>query len=69
MTPRPKILSAELFGGHQIRLYTPNGPICEDFSPWLLVEAPEDCNRAGLSGVTGWTRTTWCIGPMAAKPA
>ena len=45
------ILAVEPVGGSQMVLYTRNGVRSETFSPWLLVEAPEDCSRAGLSGV------------------
>ena len=47
----PHIVAVELTGGNQMTLYTRDGTRTETFSPWLLAEAPEDSNRAGLSGV------------------
>jgi len=49
------VLSVELVNGTQMALYTRQGKITESFSPWLLLEAPEDVNRAGLAGVSNIT--------------
>ncbi|MDA0748655.1 MAG: DNA polymerase, partial [bacterium] len=45
------ILAAELAGGNQIVLYVRGGQRKEPFFPWLLVQAPEDCDQAGLSSI------------------
>ncbi len=51
MDGQTPILAVELVGGNRMVLYTRDGQQTEPFSPWLLVEAPEECNRAGLSGI------------------
>lgn len=51
MDDHPPILAVELLNGNRMALYTRDGQQTAPFSPWLLVEAPEECNRAGLSGI------------------
>ena len=52
----PGVLAAELVGGNQIALYTRGDSHTQAFSPWLLVETPEDAQRAGLAGVSNCVR-------------
>ncbi len=58
MRPQSEILAVELIDGNQMAYYTRAGRETHPFSPWLLVEAPEDCDRAGLSGVRKIARLT-----------
>ena len=51
MRPKSEILAVELVDGNRMVYYTREGRETHPFSPWLLVEAPEDCDRAGLEGV------------------
>jgi DNA polymerase I len=46
------VLAIELVNGTQMHLYTRKEKITETFSPWLLLETPEDAHRAGLVGVS-----------------
>jgi DNA polymerase elongation subunit (family B) len=52
MAHRPGVLAVELVNGNQMAVYTRKEKITEAFSPWILLETPEDAKRAGLSGVT-----------------
>ena len=58
MRPQSEILAVELVDGNRMAYYTREGRETHPFSPWLLVEAPEDCDRAGLSGVRKIARLT-----------
>ena len=51
MSPQSEILAVELVDGNKMAHYTRAGREIHPFSPWLLVEAPEECDRAGLAGV------------------
>lgn len=51
MRPQSEILAVELVDGNKMAHYTRAGREIHPFSPWLLVEAPEECDRAGLVGV------------------
>ncbi len=51
MRPQSEILAVELVDGNKMVYYTRAGRETHPFSPWLLVEAPEECDRAGLAGV------------------
>ena len=46
------VLAIELVNGTHMHLYTRNEKITETFSPWLLLETPEEAHRAGLGGVS-----------------
>ena len=48
----PGVLAVELVGGNQMALYTRQERHHQTFSPWLLVETPEEPNRSGLVGVS-----------------
>ncbi|MFT5370114.1 MAG: DNA polymerase I [Candidatus Latescibacterota bacterium] len=52
MAHRPGVLAVELINGTQMAVYTRKEKITETFSPWLLLETPEDASRAGLEGVS-----------------
>ncbi len=56
MRLQSEILAVELVDGNRMAHYTRAGRETHPFSPWLLVEAPEECDRAGLSGVQKITR-------------
>jgi DNA polymerase I len=52
MMDSPKtILAAELAGNNQIVIYTRDGSKIYPFAPWLLLEAPDEVERTGLTGV------------------
>ncbi len=48
----PGVLAAELVGGKQMVLYTRDNSHEQPFSPWLLVETPEEAARSGFVGVS-----------------
>ena len=48
----PGVLAAELVGGKQMVLYTRDNSHAQPFSPWVLVETPEEAARSGLVGVS-----------------
>ena len=52
MAHLPGVLAVERVKGNQITLYTQKETITETFSPWLLLETPEEVGRAGLQGVS-----------------
>lgn len=52
MASLPRVLAAELTGDNQICLYTRDGQRTEPFSPFLLVETPDDLSRAGIADIS-----------------
>ncbi len=52
----PGVLAAELVSGNQIALYTRRDCQVQPFSPWLLVETPEETERSGLIGISDRVR-------------
>ena len=51
MSTDESILAAELSAPDSIAIYSRSGRDTVPFSPWLLVEAPDDCARAGVTGI------------------
>ena len=52
MAHRSGVLAVEMVNGNQMALFTRTETIIEPFSPWLLLETPEDVGRAELDGVS-----------------
>ena len=51
MSASDPMLAVELSGPDRVAVYTRSGARKEPFSPWFLVEAPDDCARSGLTGI------------------